>query len=91
MSYKPVKRLCVAGDTYTDQNGQEKTKWVEIGVIMQRTEDKKLSVVLDAGINLAAFTDGGQNPRSVWVNVFELNSKSNNAPKPEENREDVPF
>lgn len=91
MSYKPVKRLCLAGDTYTDQNGQQKTKWIEVGVLMQRTEDKKLSIVLDAGINLAAFTDGGQNPRSVWVNVFDLNSKSTPETKPLENREEVPF
>lgn len=91
---KAIKRLTVAGGKYT-YNGETKTRWVDVGTLFQR-EDGTYSILLNAGINFAAFVDKqSQDPTAVWVNLFDLRDKESKpklAPQPKQVIvDDVPF
>ena len=90
---KAIKRLTVAGGKYVSK-GVEKTRWVDIGTLFQR-DDGKYTILLNAGINLAAYINKESNSPDIWVNLFEIDrNKNNSAPgatiESSEN-EDVPF
>lgn len=70
---KLIKNLSVALRKYTDNNGQEKAQWLNIGSIMQTDEGKKF-ILLDRHINLAGlpFKEG---TTSVMVSSFDPKPK----------------
>lgn len=57
----------IAGEKYI-KDGQEKTKWIELGVIMSK--DGKEFVLMDKRVNLAAF-ESLPGKHSVICSVFE--------------------
>lgn len=78
---KPLKRLVIAGGKYV-RNGETKTRWVNVGTLFQK-DDGKLSILLDASVNLAAFaTKDPGHETDVWVNCFELEQKPKTNPEP---------
>lgn len=92
---KAVKRLTVAGGRYVS-NGVEKTRWVDVGTLFQR-DDGKYTILMNAGINLAAYIDKQSNSTDVWVNLFDINRDKKPAPAQTEQpvqieqNEDIPF
>jgi len=48
-----AKKLSVANGTYTAQDGSTKTKWVSVGVILEK--DGKEYMLIDPTINFAGF------------------------------------
>ena len=93
---KAIKRLTIAGGKYTFK-GETKTRWVNIGTLFQK-DDGKYSILLNAGINLAAYaTRDPGHETDVWVNLFDIEEKredskqaSSEAPK-SVIVDDVPF
>lgn len=67
------KDLVIAKRKYTDKDGQEKTEWLTVGVMMEATADKRAYILLDAGVNLAAYKQEGKG--SVLVSIFERKPK----------------
>ena len=66
-----MKKIMVAGGKYTDKNGQEKTKWIQVGKIVVAKGKKK--ILLDGHISLASL----QNEEGVvWCEVFEQEDRS---------------
>ena len=49
-----MKKISIANGTYTDRDGQQKTRWVKVGVIGVSQNGKEY-VLLDPTVNLAAF------------------------------------
>ena len=91
---KAIKRLTIAGGKYT-HNGETKTRWIDVGTLFQK-ENGSYSILLNAGVNFAAFVDkGSQDPTAVWVNVFDLRDKESKPQVQSQPREvivdDVPF
>lgn len=90
---KAVKRLTVAGGKYI-YNGVEKTRWVDVGTLFQR-DDGKYTILMNAGINLAAYIDKQSSSTDVWVNLFDINrdkktTQAQSEPEVQQD-EDVPF
>ena len=78
---KPIKRLTIAGGKYTFK-GETRTRWVDIGTLFQK-DDGKYSILLNAGINLAAYaTRDPGHETDVWVNLFDIEKKSESKPEP---------
>ena len=65
------KKLSVANGTY-QKDGQEKTRWVNVGVILEK--DGKEFCLIDPTINFAAFPRE-QGKDMVMVGVFEENNQ----------------
>ena len=89
---KAIKRLTIAGGKYTFK-GETKTRWVNIGTLFQK-DDGKYSILLNAGINLAAYaTRDPGHETDVWVNLFDIEQKTESKPEPvrEVIVDDVPF
>lgn len=90
---KAVKRLTVAGGKYV-KDGVEKTRWVDIGTLFQR-DDGKYTILINAGINLAAYIDKESTGTDVWVNLFDINRDKKPAQTVPDvqvsSDEDVPF
>jgi len=64
---KMAKKLSIANGKYM-KDGQEKTRWVSVGVILQK--DGKEFVLLDPTINLAGFQrEAGKD--MLMVNIFD--------------------
>ena len=62
-----AKKLSIANGKYM-KDGQEKTRWVSVGVILQK--DGKEFVLLDPTINLAGFQrEAGKD--MLMVNIFD--------------------
>ena len=91
---KAVKRLTIAGGKYT-YNGENRTRWVDVGTLFQK-ENGSYSILLNAGINFAAFVDKqSQDPTAVWVNLFDLRERESKTQPAAELKEvivdDIPF
>ena len=90
---KAIKRLTVAGGKYMS-NGVEKTRWVNVGTLFQR-DDGKYTILMNAGINLAAYIDKQSNSTDIWVNLFDIdNDRKQSFVKQEpqvQQDEDIPF
>lgn len=69
-----MKKLSVANGTY-QKDGQEKTRWVNVGVILEK--DGKEFALIDPTINFAAFPRE-QGKDMVMVGVFEEQSQNQN-------------
>ena len=62
------KRLVVANGNYQDRNGNDKTRWVNIGALHEH--DGKHYITLDAHINLAGL-ERKEGDTRVFVNMFD--------------------
>ena len=62
------KRLVVANGNYQDRNGNDKTRWVNIGALHEH--EGKHYITLDAHINLAGF-ERREGDTRVFVNMFD--------------------
>lgn len=62
----------VIGRKY-DKDGEERTQWVKIGVMMDGTAEKSPFLLLDPGVNLAAYMTPGKD--RVLVSVFNQKKK----------------
>jgi len=76
--------LCARGETYTDRDGNEKSRWVKCGVIIEK--DGRLSVKIES---LPVAFDG-------WLSAFEPKEKQPARPArqsraAELDGEDIPF
>lgn len=67
------KKLAIANGTYTNAQGETKTRWVNIGLINTNAQGKEY-MLLDPTINLAAFTrEEGRD--MVMIGMFEENNQ----------------
>lgn len=72
MSDKMLVKDIVAGKKFLNKAGEEKTKWVNVGIIMINRQDGKMTVKFNAWVNPMAFAnDKGE----VWFNVFDKKDK----------------
>lgn len=67
------KDLCIAKRKYQDRDGNEKTEWLKVGVMFDATSEKSAYILLDAGVNLAAYKQPDRG--SVLVSIFEQKKK----------------
>jgi len=72
-----MKNLSVANGTYTNSNNEQKTRWVNVGKIMEK--DGKEFMLIDPLVNFAAFPRE-QGKDMVMVGIFE--EQSNNQQQP---------
>ena len=63
-----MKKLSVAGRKYKASNGEEKTEWINVGVLNVNQNGKEY-MLLDPKVNLAALPIGENG--MVMVGVFE--------------------
>lgn len=93
----PVKyEISAVKREYTTRDGQQKTEWAKIGVVMEGA--KGLFVVLDPTINLGALP---QKDGRVYANLFEAKPRdaqggsaggySNPAPSSDLDGDSIPF
>ena len=62
----------VAGKKFLNKAGEERTQWVNVGIIMINRQDGKMTVKFNAWVNPMAFAnDKGE----VWFNVFDKKDK----------------
>ena len=59
--------IVVSGGSYTNGQGEEKKRWVNVGVVMQG--DDGFFALLDPGVNLAAYKEPGKD--RVIASLFE--------------------
>ena len=72
MSDKMLVKDIVAGKKFLNKAGEEKTQWVNVGIIMINRQDGKMTVKFNAWVNPMAFAnDKGE----VWFNVFDKKDK----------------
>lgn len=76
MSDKMLVKDIVAGKKFLNRAGEEKTQWVNVGVVMINRQDGKMTVKFNAWVNPMAFAnDKGE----VWFNVFDRKKDSKEA------------
>jgi hypothetical protein len=83
MAMKKTHDAVYAGEKYTDRDGNEKTRYVNVGALFQR-DDGSLSMKLES---LPIGFNG-------WVNFYEPKPKDGGKPRRETDNEDqdsVPF
>lgn len=79
MSDKMLVKDIVAGKKFLNKAGEEKTQWVNVGIIMINRQDGKMTVKFNAWVNPMAFAnDKGE----VWFNVFDKKDKESKEGKP---------
>ena len=72
MSDKMLVKDIVAGKKFLNKAGEERTQWVNVGIIMINRQDGKMTVKFNAWVNPMAFAnDKGE----VWLNVFDKKDK----------------
>ena len=72
MSDKMLVKDIVAGKKFLNKAGEERTRWVNVGIIMINRQDGKMTVKFNAWVNPMAFAnDKGE----VWFNVFDKKDK----------------
>ena len=72
MSDKMLVKDIVAGKKFLNKAGEERTQWVNVGIIMINRQDGKMTVKFNAWLNPMAFAnDKGE----VWFNVFDKKDK----------------
>jgi single-stranded DNA-binding protein len=69
MAYKKIKELAVGVRKYTDQSGQEKTQWENIGAIFKNEEGKSF-ISIKRTFNPAGVPNPDQKD-SIIVSMFE--------------------
>ncbi|EGP07346.1 hypothetical protein CSIRO_3078 [Bradyrhizobiaceae bacterium SG-6C] len=68
-----MKDLMIAAGKYKNADGEEKTRYVKLGVMMEGTAEKSPYLLLDPGVNLAAYMQPGKD--RVLVSVFDQRKK----------------
>lgn len=68
--------LTIPAGTYIDKNGNEKTKWENVGAVFQ-SDNGKSFVTLKRTFNPAgiALDDRGSNRESIVVNMFDVDAR----------------
>ena len=68
--------LTIPAGTYTDKNGQQKTKWETVGAVFQNDAGKSF-VTLKRTFNPAGvpLDDKGSNREAIIINLFDANSR----------------
>lgn len=68
--------LTIPAGTYTDKNGQTKTKWETIGAMFE-TDNGRRFITIRRTFNPAgvALDDKGSNKENVIINMFDSNSR----------------
>ena len=69
-----LKKLVVANGSYTNKDGVEKTRWVNIGALHQK-DDGKQFVTIDRHINLAGFQKKDPLETRVFAQLFDPEKK----------------
>tara|TARA_Y100000310_G_scaffold83131_1_gene79808 strand:+ start:2760 stop:3014 length:255 start_codon:yes stop_codon:yes gene_type:complete len=84
MSMKPIKRAVATVGKYTDNNGQEKTRYQRVGTLMKR-DDGSVCLKLDCVPIGPEFTG--------WVNFYDIEEKQQQqASAPAQDLDDeIPF
>ena len=73
MSDKMLVKDIVAGKKFLNKAGEERTQWVNVGIIMINRQDGKMTVKFNSWVNPMAFAnDKGE----VWFNVFDRERKT---------------
>jgi len=95
-----VKDLSVKTREYTDKEGNKKSNWQKIGVIMESDQGKPF-MLIDRWVNLAGLPDFSDkpNPSAVMVTMFDAdNNYQPGKPAPttptykgNDNTEEFPF
>lgn len=75
MAMKKTHDAVYAGEKYTDNNGNEKTRYTNVGVLLQR-DDGSMTMKLEA---IPVGFNG-------WINFYEPKPKEGEAPKQERAR-----
>ena len=75
MAMKKTHDAVYAGEKYTDNNGNEKTRYTNVGVLLQR-DDGSMTMKLEA---IPVGFNG-------WINFYEPKPKEGEAPKQERDR-----
>lgn len=70
MSTKKIKNLSVAVGKYTDNNGNEKTNWLNIGSIMQKDDGGKF-MIMNRTFNPAGVPNP-ENRETFIVSMFDV-------------------
>lgn len=78
--------VCARGETYKTQSGEEKSRWIKCGVVVETKNG--LAMKLES---VPVVTDG-------WFSLFEPKPRDEQQPRPQQRRqsagsyqEDVPF
>lgn len=86
---KQVKKLMAAMGSYTDRQGQEKTRWVRIGTML-KADNGKLKLKIDA-MPVGSEFNG-------WVELFDIDDQQKGqqqapapAPQADDFSDDIPF
>lgn len=78
MSDKMLVKDIVAGKKFLNKAGEERTQWVNVGIIMINRQDGKMTVKFNSWVNPMAFAnDKGE----VWFNVFDKKDKESKESK----------
>lgn len=72
MSDKMLVKDIVAGKKFLNKAGEERTQWVNVGIIMINRQDGKMTVKFNAWVNPMAFAN---EKGEVWFNVFDKKDK----------------
>ena len=72
MSDKMLVKDIVAGKKFLNKAGEERTQWVNVGIIMINRQDGKMTVKINAWVNPMAFAN---EKGEVWFNVFDKKDK----------------
>ena len=87
MSDKMLVKDIVAGKKFLNKAGEERTQWVNVGIIMINRQDGKMTVKFNAWVNPMAFAnDKGE----VWFNVFDKKDKESKEGKTDADDEPGP-
>lgn len=79
----------VAVDQYNDKEGQTKTKWLNVGVILE-TQGGGLVMKLDAMPITVVDKHGERAPFEGWIKLFEPRQQSSQKPAPTGERPQPP-
>ena len=72
MSDKMLVKDIVAGKKFLNKAGEERTQWVNVGIIMINRQDGKMTVKFNAWVNPMAFAN---EKGEVWFNLFDKKDK----------------
>lgn len=79
-----TKRLVAKVGSYTNNNGEQKGKYVNVGVLMENQNGQYL--LLDPSVNIAGLLmnqnlDSGKQNKSLAVSIFDNNNQQQQAPQ----------
>ena len=74
--------IVLSAGSYTNGQGEEKKRWVNVGVVMQGEDG--FFALLDPGVNLAAYKEPGKD--RVIASLFEPRQQTGNVENSQSNR-----